>query len=154
MKASFYPILIILFFWSIIARAQTDTTQLHPKEKIKKGWNCEILPAISFDADLGFRYDGLINLYNYVKATDIPDIIIHFTARHLLTPKVAEYIVLPMIRISWSQECSLRSMWAISSTKPITFLDSMAMRRFTMPPERMIPNLRTFTNRSFLQVYE
>ncbi len=31
----------------------------------KKGWNFGILPAISFDADLGFQYGGLINLFNY-----------------------------------------------------------------------------------------
>ncbi len=73
MKASFYLTLIILFFWSMISPAQTDTTQLNPKEKIKNGWNFGILPAVSFDADLGFQYGGLINLYNYGDGSRYPD---------------------------------------------------------------------------------
>ena len=31
----------------------------------KTGWNFGVLPAITFDTDLGFQYGGLINLFDY-----------------------------------------------------------------------------------------
>jgi hypothetical protein len=31
----------------------------------KTGWNFGVLPAVTFDTDLGFQYGGLINLFNY-----------------------------------------------------------------------------------------
>jgi len=33
--------------------------------KIKTGWNFGVLPAVTFDTDMGFQYGGLIDLYNY-----------------------------------------------------------------------------------------
>ena len=41
--------------------------------KIKSGWNFGILPAISFDTDLGFQYGGLIDLYYYGTGEIYPD---------------------------------------------------------------------------------
>ena len=44
---------------------------LHAQEKekkapkIKTGWTFGAVPAIAFDSDLGFRYGGLVNFYNY-----------------------------------------------------------------------------------------
>ncbi|HZK06620.1 MAG TPA: BamA/TamA family outer membrane protein [Bacteroidales bacterium] len=40
-----------------------DTTVM--QDKVKTGWNFGLLPAISWDNDLGFQYGGLINLYHY-----------------------------------------------------------------------------------------
>jgi outer membrane protein assembly factor BamA len=34
-------------------------------EAIKTGWNFGLLPAISFDNDLGFQYGGLVNFFHY-----------------------------------------------------------------------------------------
>jgi outer membrane protein assembly factor BamA len=34
-------------------------------EAIKTGWNFGVLPAISFDNDLGFQYGGLVNFFHY-----------------------------------------------------------------------------------------
>lgn len=42
------------------------------KEEVKTGWNFGLLPAISWDNDLGFQYGGLINLYNYGDGSRYP----------------------------------------------------------------------------------
>ena len=72
MKTSHYLTLFISIFFVIFSQAQTDTTLLNPKEKVKTGWNFGILPAISYDADLGFQYGGLINLYHFGDGSHYP----------------------------------------------------------------------------------
>src|SRR5690554_3382953 len=42
------------------------------KKEGKSGWNFGVLPAVSFDADLGFQYGGLVNLYNYGDGSRFP----------------------------------------------------------------------------------
>jgi len=39
--------------------------QSEKTEKIKKGLNFGLLPTISFDADMGFQYGGLVNMFDY-----------------------------------------------------------------------------------------
>jgi len=51
------------------AQEQSDSSKL---EKIKKGWSFGLLPAISFDSDLGFQYGGLVNFYNYGDGSRYP----------------------------------------------------------------------------------
>ena len=41
-------------------------------DEAKTGWNFGILPAISWDNDLGFQYGGLINLYQYGDGSRYP----------------------------------------------------------------------------------
>ena len=43
------------------------------KEKIKTGWNFGGLPAVSYDADMGFQYGALANIYNYGDGSMYPD---------------------------------------------------------------------------------
>ncbi len=50
-------VLILLMFLALSAGSQ--------ESKIKSGWNFGILPAVSFDTDMGFQYGGLIDLYQY-----------------------------------------------------------------------------------------
>jgi len=40
--------------------------------KIKKGWNFGVLPCIAYDADKGFQYGALINLYDYGDGSEYP----------------------------------------------------------------------------------
>lgn len=49
---------IIFLSFCMICTAQ-------PGEKVKTGWNLGALPSISYDADLGFQYGALANLYYY-----------------------------------------------------------------------------------------
>lgn len=52
---------------AIHLRAQENKT-----EQVKTGWNFGVLPAISWDNDLGFQYGGLINLYDYGDGSRYP----------------------------------------------------------------------------------
>ncbi len=54
---------------SAIAQEKTGNQQ----EKIKTGWTFGLLPAIAFDSDLGFKYGGLVNFYNFGDGHTYPD---------------------------------------------------------------------------------
>ena len=60
-----YRILIFLVFLLLcsgfIKSQPSDTTQI----LTKKGWNFGVLPAVSFNSDLGFQYGGLVNFFHY-----------------------------------------------------------------------------------------
>ncbi len=63
-------IFLVLSFSSNIVISQTDTTTID--EDIKKGWTFGALPVVAYDSDIGFKYGGLINLYNYGKESTYP----------------------------------------------------------------------------------
>ena len=52
---------------SLIVFAQSDTVN------IKKGWTFGLLPSIAFDSDLGFKYGGLVNFYNFGDGSTYPN---------------------------------------------------------------------------------
>jgi len=73
------PILILslLLPWKIVHSQDSTSTVLQAKKNKeiipKKGWTFGILPAISFDSDLGFQYGALANLFYYGDGTTYPD---------------------------------------------------------------------------------
>ncbi|MBE0637164.1 MAG: BamA/TamA family outer membrane protein [Bacteroidales bacterium] len=69
-----FLLLIISLFQIQNLTASTDSTSVaeNGDEIIKRGWNFGVLPAISYDNDLGFQYGGLINLYNYGNGSRYP----------------------------------------------------------------------------------
>lgn len=50
----------------------SDSTKNTFSEKAKKGWNFGLLPAVAFDADLGFRYGAIVNAFNYGDGSHYP----------------------------------------------------------------------------------
>lgn len=62
-------ILTLLLLMVVVAFAQETETK---STKTKKGWNFGVLPAVSYNTDLGFQYGGLINLFNYGDGSDFP----------------------------------------------------------------------------------
>jgi outer membrane protein assembly factor BamA len=63
--------LLITFFLLISLMAFSQQTE---KEKqIKTGWNFGLLPAVSYNTDLGFQYGGLVNFFNYGDGSSYPD---------------------------------------------------------------------------------
>lgn len=78
MKKLLITFFVVLFF-SIcnISFAQTNqdisSENKAKQEKIKTGWNFGVLPAISFDTDLGFKYGVLMNTYHYYDGARYPD---------------------------------------------------------------------------------
>jgi hypothetical protein len=63
---------ISLFIFTICLLAQIIHAQ-QDSAYIKKGFTFGLLPAVSFDADLGFQYGGLTNLYWYGDGSNYPD---------------------------------------------------------------------------------
>lgn len=59
--SKFYRILTILaFFLPVLLAGQEQST-----DNAKKGFSLGLLPTISFDADMGFQYGGLVSVYDY-----------------------------------------------------------------------------------------
>ena len=76
MKKIFTLIMILLFTLSTMSYAQEDKEdkkKSEDTEKIKTGWTFGLLPAVAFDTDLGFKYGGLINFYNFGDGSTYPD---------------------------------------------------------------------------------
>ncbi|MBL6963882.1 MAG: hypothetical protein ISR55_08665 [Bacteroidetes bacterium] len=74
-KSILYSIIIILInsnlaFTQENADKKSDTASI---EKTKTGWTFGLLPAVAFDSDLGFKYGGLINFYNFGDGSTYPD---------------------------------------------------------------------------------
>lgn len=49
-----------------------DTTD-KPNKSIKTGWNLGLLPAVSYNSDLGFQYGGLVNFFDYGDGSRYPN---------------------------------------------------------------------------------
>ena len=71
MKKALITFLCISFF-ALGARAQNDSTE---NKNIRTGWTFGALPSVSFDADLGFQYGALSNIYYFGDGSTYPDYI-------------------------------------------------------------------------------
>ena len=58
-KAAGMAVLVVLLAASVSASAQ-DTAK-----HVRTGWNFGVLPSVAFDADLGFQYGALTNIYYF-----------------------------------------------------------------------------------------
>jgi outer membrane protein assembly factor BamA len=63
-------LLMVLFFLACISlNAQEEVKQ---KEKVKKGWSFGAIPVVAYDSDIGFKYGGLVNFYDYGDGSRYP----------------------------------------------------------------------------------
>jgi len=62
--------LSFLILWFNLKGSDQDTTL--QQSAPKKGWNIGVLPAVSYNSDLGFQYGGLINLFHYGDGSRYP----------------------------------------------------------------------------------
>lgn len=65
-------VLVLFSLSTITAFSQVDTLNTK-EEKIKDGWTFGAVPVVAYDSDLGFKYGGLVNFYNYGKPTSYPE---------------------------------------------------------------------------------
>ncbi len=79
-KSTAFGILFCLMLTGpILTKAQETETEKavsrtdKKQEKIKEGWSFGALPAVSYDADLGFNYGAIVNLYDYGDGTIYPN---------------------------------------------------------------------------------
>ncbi|MEN9444120.1 MAG: hypothetical protein RIS47_1010, partial [Bacteroidota bacterium] len=64
-------IVLLTFLCSLSIFAQDSIPS--KKEVVKKGWSFGALPAIAFDTDMGFRYGGLTNFFDFGDGTMYPN---------------------------------------------------------------------------------
>ncbi len=71
MKRNHFTLIILIMFYCTTTSAQDEITT-DSKEKIKKGWTFGAVPAIAYDSDIGFKYGGVVNFYDYGDGTFYP----------------------------------------------------------------------------------
>jgi len=69
MKKTTSALLAIFLMACIPLLAQEESTE---KEKIKKGWSFGAIPVVAYDSDIGFKYGGLVNFYDYGDGSNYP----------------------------------------------------------------------------------
>jgi hypothetical protein len=60
-------LILLLLIPAMQILSQTDSLN------IKKGWTLGLLPSVAFDSDLGFKYGGLVNFYNFGDGSTYPN---------------------------------------------------------------------------------
>jgi hypothetical protein len=86
MRRNITFLLGFLFLMNSCLYAQTDTTKVQKKkEKIKKGWTFGALPVVAYDADMGFQFGALAQLFDYGDGSTYPEY------RHTLYVEVSRF---------------------------------------------------------------
>lgn len=89
MKNNFKLIVIVSMLCFVYASyAQTDTVQSQEKQKkVKTGWTFGALPSVAYDADLGFQYGALANVFYYGDGSTYPEYLHSFYVEAAYTTK-------------------------------------------------------------------
>jgi outer membrane protein assembly factor BamA len=69
MKKTTLLLMVLLFLAGISTYAQDEPKQ---KEKMKTGWSLGAIPVVAYDSDIGFKYGGLVNFYDYGDGSKYP----------------------------------------------------------------------------------
>jgi hypothetical protein len=78
----------ILCFAGVLALSAAGATSLCAaahRDSVKTGWNFGVLPAVSFDSNLGLQYGGLINLFYFGNGSAYPSYL------HSIYAEVSQY---------------------------------------------------------------
>lgn len=78
----------IFLLFSLILALELAANPLKDSTKItngKKGWNFGIVPAVSFDTDLGYQYGAAVNFYDYGDGKTFP------AYRHSIYCEISRY---------------------------------------------------------------
>ncbi len=73
MKDRCLLLFIIFFTVSISSSGQQADTTSKKTEKKKEGWSLGAVPAIAFDQDIGWKFGGVVNFYDYGDGTIYPE---------------------------------------------------------------------------------
>ena len=57
-----------------------DASAQDTSRHVRTGWNFGVLPSVAFDADLGFQYGALTNIYYFGDGSTYPDYLHSFYA--------------------------------------------------------------------------
>ena len=75
--------IIFNFEFSIFNSAQAQDTTKH----VRTGWNFGVLPSVAFDADLGFQFGALTNIYYFGDGSTYPEYLHSIYAEAAYTTK-------------------------------------------------------------------
>ncbi len=80
---------ILLFSASLFLSFQLSTVNplLAQESHVRTGWNFGVLPSVAFDADLGFQYGALTNIYYFGDGSTYPEYLHSFYAEAAYTTK-------------------------------------------------------------------
>ena len=78
-----YKIIVALIGFLLISKFSFSQED----KKIKTGWNFGALPSIAYDADLGFQYGALTNIYYYGDGSTYPEYLHSFYVEAAYTTK-------------------------------------------------------------------
>ena len=65
----------------------TLSTQAQQEKHVRQGWTFGVLPSVAFDADLGFQYGALTNIYYFGDGSTYPEYLHSFYAEAAYTTK-------------------------------------------------------------------
>ncbi len=103
----------------LVATIATSTFAQKDTSYHKEGFTFGLLPAISYDADLGFQYGGLTNLYWYGDGSNYPDY------NHSLYLEYSEYTAgSTLMRLYYDSPVIFKG---IRTTADVTYFRDLAM---------------------------
>ncbi|MDA3853114.1 MAG: hypothetical protein PF444_02590, partial [Bacteroidales bacterium] len=109
--------IIVLFAFLIVGYGQEETTK-----EAKTGYNFGVLPAISYNSDLGFQYGLLTNIYDYGDGSTYPKY------RHSLYAEISRFTKgSGIFRIFYDSEFLVPD---IRLTADLSYLPEQAMHFF------------------------
>ena len=79
--------IITLTIIALIATGAMAETEKKDSNNVKTGWNFGILPSVAYDADLGFQFGALSNIYYYGDGSQYPEYIHSFYVEAAYTTK-------------------------------------------------------------------
>ncbi|MDR1226540.1 MAG: outer membrane protein assembly factor [Prevotellaceae bacterium] len=74
-----------LFLVLLLITAAYFSSPAAHRDSVKTGWNVGMLPALSFDSNLGFQYGGIVNFFYYGDGSTYP----HY--QHSIYAEVSQY---------------------------------------------------------------
>ena len=78
---------LLLACVGLILSSQFSTLNSQEQPHVKTGWTFGVLPSVAFDADLGFQYGALTNLYYYGDGSTYPEYLHSIYAEAAYTTK-------------------------------------------------------------------
>ena len=76
-----------LFFLLVLSAVAVNMSAQDSTKHVRTGWNFGVLPSVAFDADLGFQYGALTNIYYFGDGSTYPEYLHSFYAEAAYTTK-------------------------------------------------------------------
>jgi len=71
-KPLLFIFILLISGTDIICQDSSEKSISEVTERIKKGWTFGALPAIAYESDIGFKYGGVVNFYNFGDGSTYP----------------------------------------------------------------------------------